>query len=286
MRTRFWKTLGDIRGDIRDSWGAAVNADQTDMVLDFLFDLQNDPEHPVRVVILSGDIHTSGYATVYSSDERHKKGASIPHITSSAVAYAPFNWLLEAMYRKASKVVPLGKKGKYSSQISHHFCARNVSVLSIRPKIDTSAGENAGQPVQDFQLKIKYYLEGYPEPQIIMFDLDRTAHRENIAWVASAKVFSKDYTPPAKIDFEGAIEQKARATGEDLNWRESIVDLMKAFRLDSSLGTRKRLAKEWGYTETLGTSEMNMWLHRELMRRFIAAGGTVPDDVLTANPLH
>ena len=97
LQTKFKKSLGDIRDDIKDSWACKENGPQADMVLDFLFGLQNDAEHPVGVVILSGDIHTPGYASIYSSDPAHAGRSSIAHITSSPVSYTPFNWLLEAV---------------------------------------------------------------------------------------------------------------------------------------------------------------------------------------------
>jgi hypothetical protein len=266
MRANFNKTLGDIRDDIRDSWGADENAAQADMILDYLFGLQNESDHPVSVVILSGDIHTSGYANVYSSDPSHAKRSSIPHITSSSVAYVPFNWLMEAIYRHASKTVALGKKGIYSSQISHHFCSRSVAVLSIRP---TASGH---------QFKVKYYLEGYPEPQILLFDLDRVSHRENIAWVGQEKLFAKDYAPSVTFDVESLLRQKAQQSGQRLDVQNSIVDLMKALGMDSSLGARKRLAQQWGYQGALnGSAEMNMWLHQQVMQRLIQTGGQTPE---------
>lgn len=272
MRTKFGKNLGDIRDDIRDSWGAKENASQADMILDYLYGLQNDPLHPLSVVILSGDIHTSGYSSLYSSDPTHADRPTIPHITSSSVAYTPFNWILEAIYRNAAKTVALGQRGAYSAQVSHHFCSRSVAVLSIRP---TQAGQ---------QLKVKYYLEGFPEPQILLFDLDRISHRENISWIAQERLFNKDYAPSIKFDVEADIEARARAFGQPLNWRDSIVDLMKALGMDSSLGARKRLAQQWGYQGTLnGSAEMNIWLHQNLMRRFIAAGGQVPNDQALPN---
>jgi len=262
MRSKFGKNLGDIRDDIRDSWGAEENAAQTDMILDYFFELQNDPEHPVSVVILSGDIHTSGYANIYSSDPLHTERASIPHITSSSVAYTPFNWLIEAVYRYAAKTVALGKRGVYSSQVSHHFCSRSVSVLSLRP---TSSGH---------QMKVKYYLEGYPEPQILLFDLDRVSHRENITWVGQEKLFSKDYSPSVTFDVEGLLKQKASQAGPKLDWANSIVDLMKTLGMDSSLGERKKLAQHWGYPGALnGSAEMNIWLHQQVMQRVIGSGG-------------
>ena len=63
----------------------------------------------------------------------------------------------------------------------------------------------------------------------------------------------------------------------DLNWRTSIVDLMKLLDMDSSLADRKELATELGYTgATDGSAEMNMWLHKEVMRQLAANGGKVP----------
>ncbi len=261
MRAKFYDTLGDIRDDIRDSWGAPENAEQTDEVLDYLFGLQNAPQNPMNVVILSGDIHTAGYANIYSSDMNHAKRSSIPHITASSVAYVPFNWVLEAVYRHATKTAALGRKNTYSSQISHHFCNRSLAVLSIRSKKEDG----------DFQLKVKYYVEGYPEPQALLFDLDKVSHREDIAWTAQSKLFPKDYAPSIIFDVEAALEEKVNQFGKKLNVDVSVVDLMKALGMDSSLGARKRLAQQWGYTGPLdGSGPMNIWLHQEIMKKFIA----------------
>jgi len=268
MQTRFDKSLGDISDDIKDSWACDDNAAQADNLLDFLFGLQNDPEHQVGVVILSGDVHTSGYANIYSSDQKHAGRSSIPHITSSSVSYTPFNWLLEAIYRNASKTVSLGARGAYSSQVSHHFSSRSVAVLSLRP------GRNEG----NHQLKVKYYLEGFPEPQILLFDLNRTSHRENITWVAQSKVSDPKFAPTANVDVEALLAMRARDTDFRLNWKESVFDLMKLLELDPSLGERKRLAQKWGYPGPLdGSREMNIWLHEEITRRLREAGGTLPD---------
>jgi hypothetical protein len=270
MQTKFNKSLGDISDDIKDSWACKENAEQADRLLDLLFSLQNDPEHQVGVIILSGDVHTSGYANIYSSDQAHAGRSSIPHITSSSVAYTPFNWLLEAIYRNASKAVSLGRRGAYSSQISHHFSSRSVAVLSLRP----------ARQEGDYQLKVKYYLEGFPEPQILLFDLGRTSHRENITWVAQSKVAKMEYAATANVDVEAILVERARDTDLALNWKESVVDLMKLLKLDSSLGERKRLAQQWGYKGALdGSREMNIWLHEEIVRRLRAAGGTLPEGI-------
>ena len=267
LQTRFWKSVGDIRDDIRDSWSSPENAAQADAMLNYLFDLQNAAKDPVGVVVLSGDIHTSGYANIYSSDPRHEKRPTIPHVTSSSVSYTPFNWLLEAIYRHSSKTIELGQKKIFSSQVSHHFTSRSVAVLSLRPM----------KAVGDFQLKVKYYLEGYPEPQTLVFDLEQTSHREDITWAAQEQLFSREYAPTTSVNVDALLREKASAAPKDLNWKESIVDLMKLFELDSSLDARKRLARSWGFEGQLNGSErMNLFLHRELIRRFIAAGGSVP----------
>lgn len=88
-------------------------------------------------------------------------------------------------------------------------------------------------------------------------------------------------TPVAEaqqVDVEQVLEAKLGEKGNpDLNWRTSIVDLMKLLDLDSSLDNRKQLAEELGYTGTRdGSAEMNIWLHREVMRRLTENGGKVP----------
>lgn len=267
MHANFKKNVGDLRDDIRDAWSSGVNAEQADQLLGKLFALQNDPDADVSVVIMSGDIHTPGYATVYSSDVAHANRASIPHITSSSVSYKAFNWILEAVYRHASKTVVVGKVKKYYAQVSHHFCARSMSVLSVRP---TNEGH---------QLKVKYYLEGFPEPQTLLFDLEKSSHRENIDWVADKKIYAMGQSAEVGVDIAEYLKQtdvatilqrKAAQAGQPLNYRESIVDLLKLLGQDSSLGARKRLAKELGYDGDFGdTFNMNVWLHGQVMRRFI-----------------
>lgn len=69
--------------------------------------------------------------------------------------------------------------------------------------------------------------------------------------------------------------------GEKLNYRTSIVDLMKLLGIDSSLANRKELASELGYTGELdGSAEMNIWLHKATMRELAANGGKVPAELL------
>jgi hypothetical protein len=76
---------------------------------------------------------------------------------------------------------------------------------------------------------------------------------------------------------EAMIEKLADAQDEDYNWEESIVDLMKLLKLDSSLTARKQLAQELGYTGALnGSAEMNIWLHEQVMTKLAETGGVVP----------
>ena len=74
---------------------------------------------------------------------------------------------------------------------------------------------------------------------------------------------------PQPIDADAALEKIAHAKGDpDLNWKTSIVDLMKLLDMDSSLENRKQLATELNYSGAKdGSAEMNMWLHQAVMER-------------------
>lgn len=90
-------------------------------------------------------------------------------------------------------------------------------------------------------------------------------------------------TPMSQAEVVAMIEKAVGAQGEDLNWKQSIVDLMKALKLDSSLGARKQLAQELGYTGALdGSAEMNIWLHKQVMTKLAEGGGTVPASLKVA----
>jgi 3-oxoacyl-ACP reductase-like protein len=82
------------------------------------------------------------------------------------------------------------------------------------------------------------------------------------------------------VDVEAILTETAAKDGRTLNWRTSIVDLMKLLDIDSSLDNRKELAKELGYTGALdGSAEMNIWLHKAVMRELAKNGGKVPSDL-------
>jgi hypothetical protein len=82
------------------------------------------------------------------------------------------------------------------------------------------------------------------------------------------------------VDVAAIVDKAAAATGEKLAWRTSIVDLMKALNIDSSLTARKELAKELGYTgDTNDSATMNIWLHKQVMDKLAANGGKLPPDI-------
>jgi hypothetical protein len=87
-------------------------------------------------------------------------------------------------------------------------------------------------------------------------------------------------TPTAAVDVEAVLTQLASQNKQKLDWRKSIVDLMKLLDLDSSLSARKALAQELHYTgSTDDTASMNIWLHKQVMRKLAENGGKVPDDL-------
>lgn len=88
--------------------------------------------------------------------------------------------------------------------------------------------------------------------------------------------------PMQTVDVAAIVDKAAAAKGEKLAWRTSIVDLMKALDLDSSLGARKELAKELKYTgDTNDSATMNVWLHKQVMTKLAANGGKLPADIKT-----
>jgi len=84
----------------------------------------------------------------------------------------------------------------------------------------------------------------------------------------------------SQVDVEAVLTKLASENKEKLDWRRSIVDLMKLLNLDSSLNARKELAKELNYTgNTSDSAAMNIWLHKQVMIKLAANGGKVPDDL-------
>ena len=85
---------------------------------------------------------------------------------------------------------------------------------------------------------------------------------------------------PTGVDVAAVLDKLAAQTKQKLNWRKSIVDLMKLLNLDSSLTARKHLAQELHYTGDVNHSaSMNIWLHKQVMTKLAENGGKVPDEL-------
>ncbi len=96
----------------------------------------------------------------------------------------------------------------------------------------------------------------------------------------SATPSSTPAAPAQSVDVAAILDKAVAAKKEKLQWRTSIVDLMKALDIDSSLTARKELAKELGYTgDTNDSATMNIWLHKQVMAKFAANGGKLPADI-------
>jgi hypothetical protein len=82
------------------------------------------------------------------------------------------------------------------------------------------------------------------------------------------------------VDVAAIVDKAVAAKKEKLEWRTSIVDLMKALDIDSSLTARKELAKELGYTgDASDSASMNIWLHKQVMAKLAANGGKLPPEI-------
>jgi hypothetical protein len=96
----------------------------------------------------------------------------------------------------------------------------------------------------------------------------------------SAPASAAPVAPVDSVDVAAILDKAVAAKGEKLEWKTSIVDMMKALDIDSSLTARKDLAKELGYPGDTGDSAtMNIWLHKQMMAKLAANGGKLPADI-------
>lgn len=86
--------------------------------------------------------------------------------------------------------------------------------------------------------------------------------------------------PAAPVDMVARLDALAATADQPLDWRHSIVDLMKLIGMDSSLANREKLAEQLGFTDATDTDTMNIWLHKQVMQRLAANGGNVPAELL------
>jgi hypothetical protein len=83
------------------------------------------------------------------------------------------------------------------------------------------------------------------------------------------------------VDVTAILDDLASKNPEKLDWRKSIVDLMKLVGMDSSFAARKELAKDLSFTGDTGDSAaMNVWLHKAVIKKIAENGGKVPNDLL------
>ena len=118
---------------------------------------------------------------------------------------------------------------------------------------------------------------------------ERTAGPASFTGVTGGSSSTAGAPPPAPtpaatmpvVDVEAMLEAKAANFPRKVNWRTSIVDLMALVGIDNSLEERRALARELGYTGDLkDTAPMNIWLHKQVMRKLAENGGKVPADLL------
>jgi hypothetical protein len=97
----------------------------------------------------------------------------------------------------------------------------------------------------------------------------------------SDEVASSSLASQAPVDVQSILNEAVKKSGQKLDWRHSIVDLMKALGMDASLQERKELAQELGYPgDANDSAKMNIFLHKALMKKLSESGGHVPSDLL------
>ncbi|MBN9026905.1 DUF3597 domain-containing protein [Kaistia nematophila] len=100
------------------------------------------------------------------------------------------------------------------------------------------------------------------------------------AETGSAKAAGSAAPPQAGVDVVAVLTAMAAKSGQKLDWKKSIVDLLKLLDLDSSLAARKELASELHYTgDGHDSAAMNIWLHKAVMQKLAENGGKVPDEL-------
>lgn len=101
------------------------------------------------------------------------------------------------------------------------------------------------------------------------------------AGASTGAVTAAPAAPPPAVDVSAVLNDLAAKNPEKLDWKHSIVDLMKLVGMDSSFGARKELARDLHYSGDMNDSAaMNIWLHKEVLRKLSENGGKVPAELL------
>lgn len=127
-----------------------------------------------------------------------------------------------------------------------------------------------------------------PQPSATPTDQASATPTKSVPNAASTSASTSSAASPApaqapaveEVDVESVLNGMAAKNPQKLNWRTSIVDLMKLLDLDSSLTARKELAKELHYSgDMIDSASMNIWLHKQVMKKLAENGGKVPADL-------
>ena len=102
------------------------------------------------------------------------------------------------------------------------------------------------------------------------------------ATTETAPGFSPAAAAISEVDVVSKLEGMAASNPEKLNWKTSIVDMLKLLGLDSSLAARKELATELGCPaeKMADSAQMNMWLHKTVLQKLVQNGGNIPKELL------
>lgn len=120
--------------------------------------------------------------------------------------------------------------------------------------------------------------QNVPPPQQAPAQQPQAAPAQNTGTTGAAAAPAS--TLNQQVDVEEILTNMQKQSGQQLNWRTSIVDLLKLLNLDSSLQARKELAAELNYTgDTNDSATMNIWLHKQVMTKLAQNGGKVPADL-------
>jgi len=129
---------------------------------------------------------------------------------------------------------------------------------------------------------IKHAIFGEAKAENIAEGLEATATTASQATTQSvAAVEAGTAKPVPTVDVAVILDAAVKASGEKLDWKHSIVDLLKALKIDSSLAARKELASELGFSgNSADSAALNVWLHKAVIKKLSDNGGQVPADLL------
>jgi hypothetical protein len=135
-------------------------------------------------------------------------------------------------------------------------------------------------PSHDFQIHWEQAMSIFGKIMGAIFGTKAEAAPAGGGTATSTGSSSGSAAPAQTVDVAAIVDKAAAAKGEKLEWRTSIVDLMKALDIDSSFSARKELAKELGYTgDSNDSASMNIWLHKQVMTKLAANGGKLPPEI-------